>query len=92
MKRKRLEFGREETTITEEKKRKQKAKDFLVILGLASELGFSIAIPIGLGVLLGSWLDKKLGTAPAFTIALLLLGVVIGMASLINIVRKTTKK
>lgn len=91
--RKRLELGREETKVSEEEKprKKLRGRDFLGILALASELGFSIAIPIGLGVLAGSWLDKRLGTAPALTLILLLIGVVIGMANLYSLVRRTTK-
>lgn len=93
MKRKILRLGREETEIVEqEQKKKLKGKDLLVVLTLASELGFSIAIPIGLGVLLGSWLDRKLGSAPALTIILLLGGVAIGMYNLFNLVQKSTKK
>lgn len=93
MKRKILRLGREETEIVEqEPKKKLKGKDLLVVLTLASELGFSIAIPIGLGVLAGSWLDRKFATAPALTVILLLGGVAIGMYNLFNLVQKTTKK
>lgn len=92
--RKFLQLGRTETTISEEdgKPKKKGGRDFLVILGLASELGFSIAIPIGGGVLLGSFIDKQTGTAPLFTLLLLLLGVIFGMFNLYNIVQQTTKK
>lgn len=93
MRRKILQLGREETTITDEqKKKKVRGKELLGILALASELGFSIAIPIGLGVIIGSWLDRRLGTAPALTLALLLLGVFLGMTNLYNLVKRTTRK
>lgn len=89
--RKRLELGREQTFVTEEPKKKIRAGQLLGILALGSELGFSIAIPIGLGVLAGNWLDKRLGTAPALTLILLLVGVIIGMTNLYNLVRRTSK-
>ncbi len=45
-------------------------------LGLVSGIGFSIAIAIGGGVLLGIFLDNALGTEPVF----LILGVLAGLA------------
>ena len=42
-------------------------------------LGFSIAVWIGGGAYLGHWLDGKYDTAPVFTVALLALGLVIGL-------------
>lgn len=94
MKRKILQLGRETTTVTdtEQPKKKLRKKELLVILALASELGFSIAVPIGVGVLLGYWLDKRLGSAPVLTLSLLLVGVVLGMRNLFTLVQKTTEK
>ncbi|MDP9350721.1 MAG: AtpZ/AtpI family protein [Chloroflexota bacterium] len=45
-------------------------------LGLVSGIGFSIAIAIGGGVLLGIFLDNALGTDPVF----LIVGVLGGLA------------
>jgi F0F1-type ATP synthase assembly protein I len=45
-------------------------------LGLAWELGYTIAVPLVALALLGRFLDKKLGTAPW----LLLLGILISIA------------
>lgn len=39
-------------------------------------IGWSIAIPILLGIFVGKWLDGKTGTHPLF----LLLGIVLGLA------------
>lgn len=52
-------------------------------LALASQLGFSIAASVGLGVLGGLWLDDRLGTRPIF----LLLGIVVGLLSAAYIIR-----
>jgi len=43
-------------------------------LGLVSGIGFSIALFIGGGVVLGLYLDNSLGTAPLFLIAGILVG------------------
>ena len=45
-------------------------------LGLVSGIGFSIALTIGGGVLLGLFLDDQFGTAPIF----LLVGMLLGLA------------
>ncbi len=43
-------------------------------LGLVSGIGFSIALFIGGGVVLGLYLDDRLGTTPLFLIVGLLVG------------------
>lgn len=59
---------------------------FLEGLELASNLGFTIAIPIVIGALLGSFLDSKLNTSPKLTLSLIMLGFFI---SLYNIYKLT---
>lgn len=59
---------------------------FLEGLELASNLGFTIAIPIVLGAVLGSFLDSKLNTSPKLTLSLIMLGLFI---SLYNIYKLT---
>ena len=46
-------------------------------LAIASQLGFTIAASVGLGVLGGLWVDDHLGTRPFF----LLTGMVFGLLS-----------
>ena len=43
-----------------------------MVLGL--ELGFLMALPLAVFLLLGVWLDKKFGTMPLFVIVCLLAG------------------
>ncbi|MBI3954809.1 AtpZ/AtpI family protein, partial [Candidatus Gottesmanbacteria bacterium] len=50
---------------------------FLEGLELASNLGFTIAIPIVIGAVLGSFLDNKLNTSPKLTLSLIMLGLFI---------------
>jgi len=55
-------------------------------VGLAWELGYSIAVPIVVFALLGRFLDKKLGTAPW----ILLAGILISIAASSWLVYKKT--
>ena len=55
---------------------KQEKEKSWSAVGLAWELGYTIAVPIVVFALLGRYLDKKLGTAPW----LLLLGILISIA------------
>lgn len=43
-------------------------------MALGLELGFAIALPLVLFLLLGVWADKKFGTMPLFVIICLLAG------------------
>lgn len=54
---------------------KKKDKEFSA-LGLAWELGYTIAVPLVALALAGRWLDKKLGTSPW----LLLAGILVSIA------------
>ena len=44
-------------------------------IGMVSGLGFGIAIPLGLAIVGGLWLDGRMGTKPLF----MLLGIVVGL-------------
>ena len=50
-------------------------KSVLKYFGLVAELGLTIVICIGGGMLAGIWLDNKLGTEAPFTVVLLLAGI-----------------
>jgi ATP synthase protein I len=53
-------------------------------LALASQLGFSIAAVVGVGVLCGLWVDGHLGTRPIF----LVLGMLFGLLSAAYAIRE----
>jgi len=57
-------------------------------IGLVSQLGFSIALPIAGGALLGQFLDAKWHTYPRTTLSLLLLGIVISLVYLIRTIQE----
>lgn len=48
-------------------------------LGLVGSLGWIVALPTAAGTLLGRHLDQRLGTAPSFTLSLMLIGLASGM-------------
>ncbi len=56
----------------ENKQNNQNKLALAMALGL--ELGFAIAVPLVGFLLLGIWIDRKIGTMPLFTIGLLLAG------------------
>jgi ATP synthase protein I len=60
-------------------------------LGIFGQIGFSIAIPIVIGLLIGSKLDAYFHTYPKMTLALLLVGIVISVAGFVGAIRKVLK-
>lgn len=57
----------------------------------AMSLGWDLALPIFGGTLLGYFLDRWLGTSPAFTIGLIILGVFIGYYNLLQFISRMKK-
>lgn len=80
------EIDKKETEEISEKKR------FLEGLELASDLGFTIAIPIVIGAVLGSFLDNKLNTSPKLTLSLIMLGLFISLYNIYKLTRKNSSK
>lgn len=58
------------------------------IARLSSQIGFQIALPIAGGTLAGSFLDKKLGSAPIFTLVFLLAGIVLAFWSVFKKIKE----
>ncbi|MBI4067178.1 AtpZ/AtpI family protein [Candidatus Gottesmanbacteria bacterium] len=57
-------------------------------LSIASQLGFSIAIPLVGGALLGSFLDSKFDTAPKLTLSLIFFGLFISGYNMYKIMKE----
>jgi F0F1-type ATP synthase assembly protein I len=70
------------------KSNKQKAAFALQALALVSELGFAIAVPIVLGVLVGIYVDKWGHGHGLILIAFILAGIVGGIFSAYKILAK----
>lgn len=94
-KRKVLRFTKDKllTEELEDEKPKEDEKEargrVLAMVSLASELGFSISLPIAGGALLGQFLDSKLGTSPRLTLSLLFFGLFIGACNIYVIMKET---
>ncbi len=78
----------------EEKPRKDDEKEkgkFLAMISLASELGFSISLPIAGGAILGQFLDSRLLTTPRMTLSLIFFGLIISAANIYFIMKESEK-
>jgi F0F1-type ATP synthase assembly protein I len=97
-KRKVLRFTKEKTLAEFEEEQKPKEDGevqrnrFLAMISLASELGFSIALPIAGGALLGEFLDNKFNTSPRITLSLIFFGLFIGAANIYFIMKESEEK
>lgn len=76
--------------LQEKEKEKERTK-FSAMMSLASELGFSISLPLVGGAVLGQFLDNKFGTAPRLTLSLIVTGLMIGFANIYFIIRDSEK-
>lgn len=61
----------------------------LYTTGVALQLGFSIAIPLVVFILLGLWVDKRLGTLPLFVILGVILSLVVTVYEMWQIIKST---
>lgn len=68
---------------------RKKGKEIMFGLGVFGIVGFSIAIPTLLGILLGSYLDGKTDSSISYTITFLFLGLVIGCVNAWRWVKET---
>jgi len=64
----------------------------LLTMGVAMQLGFSIALPLILFIVLGIFADKKFGTMPLFTIVGVLLSLVVSVMQIYQIIKSTQRK
>lgn len=59
---------------------------------LAGEIGFDVAVPMVVGLIVGTKLDERWGTQPKVTLLLFGLGLLFSCTSLIRIVRDVLRK
>ena len=72
--------------------KKKNNRDSLKNLALISQIGISIITPILLGVYLGNFIDKKLGTNGVFAIALIIIGAGAGFLNIFKLTGTNNKK
>jgi F0F1-type ATP synthase assembly protein I len=61
-------------------------------LAVASQFGITLAVSVVLGVLVGQWLDNRLGTGFVFTLIGVLLGLVASATSTVQLFRARLRK
>lgn len=82
----------DEVNVEERKKEKRSIKDTShvspwYLFGVVGQLGYSIALPIAGGAILGRFIDDRFGTYPRTTLSLLLLGVFVAGVGFVLTVR-----
>jgi ATP synthase protein I len=60
-------------------------------LAYYSSLGISVALAIFIGLGIGVYLDRKVGTTPWFTLIFLVLGIVAGFRNIARVINRTRK-
>jgi len=67
---------------------KDDTKKLLKQLGLASTLGFQVALSIFIGVAIGVWLDSRFETFPWLTLVFMIFGIVAGFLNYFRFIRR----
>ena len=63
------------------------SRDSLKALAMLTQMGITMIVPIGLGLFLGAFLDRKLNTAPIFLIVFILLGIAAGFRNIYHMTK-----
>ncbi len=71
-----------------EKGRAEKEGSFFNYLGLFGVVGWSVVIPLLIGVFVGMWMDDRFKTGYVWSLGLLLLGLVVGCVNAWRIITK----
>ncbi len=68
--------------IEKRNKAKNEKTKFLSLLSASFELGFGISGPMVVGAVIGSYLDRLIGSSPKLTLSLLFCGIILGIGSI----------
>jgi ATP synthase protein I len=74
------------------KKRNNTKDDVWFYFGIVGNIGYSIAIPIVGGALIGSYIDRRLFTYPIGTLLLLIIGCIISVSVFRHTMQKILQK
>lgn len=75
--------------MSQEDKYKVDLRDAVWVLGMGAQGGFLVAVPVLIGLGIGIWLDRQLGTLPWIAIVFTLIGGIIGPVMLYRWVKST---
>ncbi|MFH2074701.1 MAG: AtpZ/AtpI family protein [Pseudomonadota bacterium] len=70
----------------------KETKKSAIQMAYASSIGISMALAIFGCFFLGTWLDRKLGTEPYFTLLFLLIGIAAGFRNIYVLMKKYFKE
>jgi len=71
---------------------KEETRKSLKLIGLASSIGFTVALSIFIGLAIGLWLDSQFGTSPWLTLLFVVLGIVAGFRNYFRYMKKQEKE
>jgi F0F1-type ATP synthase assembly protein I len=74
-----------------EKENTNQKDNFLSLVSLATNLGFSLSLPIVIGAFIGVYLDKTLGIQPKMTLSLIFTGVLISFSYIYKFLKENKK-
>jgi len=74
------------------KKKKQDKFNFYYSISLVGQVGWTVAVPLIVFILIGVFLDKQFGTKPAFIFAGLGLGILVSFYSLYKLLKPFMSK
>ncbi len=63
-------------------------KNYMIQLTYASSVGFAMVLAIFGSLLLGNWLDKKLGTGHKLALLFFAIGIVVGLRNIYVIIKR----
>ncbi|MBU2544637.1 AtpZ/AtpI family protein [Patescibacteria group bacterium] len=86
-----IETG-EITRASQNRKRKVDSRGTWYYLGFIGEIGFTIALPIAGGALIGRYVDARWATYPKATLSLLFVGIVVSFFGFIRTVQSVIRR
>jgi F0F1-type ATP synthase assembly protein I len=87
-----LDKGEQGIVVSGHKEKQQKKQDAWYYLGFVGQIGYSIALPIVGGALLGAYIDRVRSTYPKATIFLLFVGFVLSFIAFVKTIQELIKK
>lgn len=85
------EFSEVTVAQRKENNKKKSGTDTWFYLGFIGEIGYTIAIPITGGTLVGVWIDRTWLTYPKATLLLLFLGCIVSVLGMVRVIKEVIR-